>query len=104
MTSAFKVDPQALENAALAFETQAKRLAVEIEVLSGLGIQPGGAVLQAGAGDLDARIGGKLDEIIEALAGAGERLQQTSTNLTVNAQNYLGTDGHVAGAMDAIGL
>jgi|ERR1041385_880386 hypothetical protein len=102
MTSEFKVDPQALVSAAQALEEASARLAAEVEVLSGLSTQPGGQVLRAGADDLDASIGRGLGEIIEAMAGAGERLQQASWNLTTNVRNYQAMDGHAAEGMNAI--
>jgi ABC-type transporter Mla subunit MlaD len=92
----------ALHSAATTFETQAEHLAGEIEVLSGLGIHSGGEGLDTGDGDLNSLIGGKLDEIIEALAGEGEHLQQTSKNLNIVLRNYQNTDGHVADKINAI--
>jgi len=100
--SNFEVDLQALAYAARTFEAQAERLAGEIEVLSGLGAHSGGEGLHTGSGDLDVLIGGKVEEIIEALAGAGARLQVTSDNLELIKQRYGGTDAQVAQGMDGI--
>jgi hypothetical protein len=102
MTSPFRVEPDALVSAAPAFETQARRFAAEVELLSGLGVHSGAEGLRTGAGDVDATIGGKVDEIIEALAGAGEYLRQTSMKLISTAQSYEAIDRQVAGGMDML--
>lgn len=102
MAADYNVHPSALGTAAQALDAQAKRLALEIELLSGLVIQPGGTFVHTGADDLDAMIGRRLDQLIEALAGEGERLQLRSTGLTATARNYAGQDGEVAEGIDVI--
>lgn len=102
MSSEFNVDLGALADAARAFEAQAERLAVDIELLSGLGVHSAMEGLHTGADDLDATIGAQLDEIVEALAGSGERLQQTASTLNANARNYEAADMQVADRIDAI--
>jgi hypothetical protein len=99
VTADFRIsDVQALVNAAATFEAQAEQLAVEIEVWSQFSIHS----VQTGADDLDSLIGSKLDEIVEAMAGEGQRLRQTSRNLAIVAQRYRSMDSAAARSIDAI--
>jgi hypothetical protein len=103
MTTGYNVsDLGMLRDAARAFDARAKRLAGEVEVLTNRGFDPVAGGLSTGDHDLDRLIEGKVDEIIKALAGEGERLEQISENLTTNVQNYRSTDGQAARDIDAI--
>jgi hypothetical protein len=103
VTTGYNVsDLGALRDAARTFDAPATRLAGEVEVLTDLGTDSVAGGLSTGDHDLDRLIEGKVDEIIKALAGEGERLQQISKNLTTNVQNYESTDGQAARDIDAI--
>jgi hypothetical protein len=95
-------DPRALSDAAKAFTAQAQQLAGEAEALTNVGADSVAKDLSTGDHDLDGMIGDKVDEIIEALAGEGERLQRISQNLRTTVLNYRATDSQVAGSMDAV--
>lgn len=95
-------DLGALADAGQTFDKLAGRLASEVEVVTGLGFDSVAGGLSTGDHDLDRLIEGKVDEIIEALAGEGEHLQQTSVDLTTVVRNYKSADSKAAGAIDAI--